>query len=188
MQLIDAVKERKSVKKFTGKEVDWRKIIQAIDLARFAPMAGNMHTVKYIIVDDKKKIQEIANATQQPFVQDAGQLIVIVSDRTKVEKMFDANKKGFGAQQAGAAIQTLLLALTEKKIDHCWVGFFDDKLIERACKIPEEQTIEAVIALGVASKIKVSRKAKPLLQTLVYFGEYGTKKMEPDDRVRHETA
>jgi nitroreductase len=188
MQLDEAIKTRRSVKKFTGKEADWKKIVQAIDLTRFTPMAGAMCSVKFIIISEKDRIKQIANATQQPFVHDAGNLIIVVSDRTKVDKMFDYNKKGFAQQQAGAAIQNLLLSLTEKKIDHCWVGFFDDELVAKACKIPEGQTIEAIIALGVESKLKISskRKEKPLLENLVYFEQFGTRKMVPDEKVRHE--
>ena len=39
MQLKDEIQKRKSVREFSSKKPDWRKIIHAIDYARFAPMA-----------------------------------------------------------------------------------------------------------------------------------------------------
>ena len=66
MQLLDAIKSRKSTKKFTGKKIDWRKIIQALEYTRFAPMAGNMFSLKFIIVQEEDKLKKLATACQQP--------------------------------------------------------------------------------------------------------------------------
>lgn len=184
MNLVDGIKSRRSVKTFNGKVPNWRKVIQAIDVARFSPMAGNMYSVKFIIIEDKEKIAKIADASQQSFVAKAGALIVLTSNREKVRKMFDANEKGFAQQQAGAAVQTLMLALEEKGIDSCWVGFFDDDIVREVVGVPDEQVVEAVIPIGFASKEKVSKKTKDSLETLVFFEKYGTKKKEPETKVR----
>lgn len=188
MQLSDAIKSRKSTKRFNGKDVDWRKIIQSIDLARFTPMAGNMFSVKFILVQDKNKIKQITSATQQDFVGDSGALLLIVSDRKKVEKMYDYNNKGFAQQQAGALIQNLLLLLTEKKIDSCWIGFFDDGIAKREACVPDDKDIEAIIAMGIGAKVKQPVREKPELESIVYFDKWGNKKMEPESRVRSEWA
>ena len=188
MQLVDAIKSRKSVKNFDGKVPSWKKVIQAIDVARFAPMAGNMFSVKFIIVEDRAKINKITGASQQDFVSKAGSLIVVTSNREKVKKMFDANEKGFAQQQAGAVIQNLLLALTEKGIDSCWVGFFDDDIVREAVSVPEGEEVEAVIAIGFAGKQPVSKKHKVELENIVFFEKFGTKRKEPPIVVRREWA
>lgn len=189
MDLTEAIKSRKSVKNFDGKVPSWKKVIQAINVARFAPMAGNMFSVKFILVEDRAKIEKIAGASQQPFVSKAGSLVVVTSNREKVRKMFDANEKGFAQQQAGVAIQNLLLALTEKKIDSCWVGFFDDEIVRETIVVPSEEEIEAVIALGFASKaMSGSKKQKADLENIVFFEKYGVRKKEPQSFVRHDGA
>ena len=188
MQLVDAIKTRRSVKNFTGKAPSWKKVIQAIDIARHVPMAGNMFSAKFILVEDRNIINKIAGATQQNFVSKAGSLIVVTSNREKVKKMFDANEKGFAQQQAGAAIQNLLLALTEKGIDSCWVGFFDDEIVRESVHVPEGEEVEAVIAVGFAGKEKVSKKSKADLENLVFFEKYGTRKKEPPIMVRRAWA
>jgi nitroreductase len=186
MQLKEAIVSRESTKRFNGKAVSWKKIIEAIDLARHSPMAGNIPSVKFVLVQDKKIIKKIADATQQTFVQDASAIAVVVSDREKVLKMYDYNQKGFAQQQAGAMIENFLLALTEKKIAHCWVGFFDDSLVKEAIALDEEREIEALIVIGERAKIKQEKRAKPELETILFFEKWGTRKMEPESRVRHE--
>ncbi len=74
MQLKDAVENRKSVRKFHHKKPDWRKIIRAIDSARFAPSAGNNFVIRFILVSDEKKIEKLGEASQQPFVGKANSL------------------------------------------------------------------------------------------------------------------
>jgi nitroreductase len=189
MDLVSAIKSRKSVKNFDGKVPSWKKVIQAIDVARFAPMAGNMCSVKFILVEDRDKIEKIAGACQQDFVSKAGSLIVVTSNREKVRKMFDANEKGFAQQQAGAVIQNLLLVLTEKGIDSCWVGFFDDAIVKETVKVSGSEEVEAVIALGFASKgVSENKKTKAELENIVFFEKYGAKKKEPPIVVRRAWA
>jgi nitroreductase len=187
MQLVNAIKARKSTKRFSGKVVDWRKIIQALEATRFAPMAGDMYSLKFILVQEKQKLDKIAKACQQDFTQDASAFVVVVSDRNKVKKMYDYNGKGFAEQQAGAAIQNFLLALTEKKIEHCWIGFFDDSLAHEAVSVPKEYFIEAMIAIGVGSKaVSSNKKIVPELDNIIYFDNWSNKRMEQESKIRHE--
>ncbi len=189
MQLTDAIKYRTSTKKFDGKKPDWKKLIQAVDLARFVPMAGNEFSLKFILIENEETIQKITDACQQEFVKTAGAILVVVSDRNHVKKMYDHNDKGFAAQQAGSAIQSILLALTEKKIDSCWVGFFDDNLMKEATEVPGKFTIEAIIPIGFNSPLKNKQnKQKPKLENVFYFESWGNKKMEPETRIRHDNV
>ena len=48
MDLDKAIKSRKSVRHFADKKPNWRDIIECIDAARFAPMAGNLFPLKYM--------------------------------------------------------------------------------------------------------------------------------------------
>lgn len=188
MDLVSAIKSRKSVKNFDGKVPSWKKVIQAIDVARHSPMAGNIFSVKFTIVENKGTIEKIAGACQQSFVSKAGSLIVVTSNREKVKKMFDANEKGFAQQQAGATIQNLLLALTEKGIESCWVGFFDDAIVKEAVKVPGSEEVEAVIPIGFAAKGNNPKKQKADLENIVFFEKFGARKKEPPIIVRRAWA
>ncbi len=187
MQLETAIKKRKSIRNYSGKKPDWRKILQALDYARFAPMAGNYNTVKYILVSDKEMIEKIEGACQQKFVAKADYVVVVVSDREKVKKLYDHYDKGFGAQQAGAAIQNVLLGLTEKGIATCWVGFFEDSIVKRELKISDSLTVEAILPLGIEGRMgKGADKPKPDLNNLVFFDKWGKKYMDEDTKQTYE--
>lgn len=187
MDLTKAIKERKSVRKYTDDEVDWRDIIKAIDMARFAPMAGNQFSLKFIFVHDEKKIQRLAEASQQEFVGKAKYVVVVISDDTKVIRSYGEERgKKFARQQAGAAIQNFLLKLTDMELATCWVGFFDDYIIKDTLQIPEDMVVEAIFPIGEETKIKTPEKKKADLENYIYFNKWGQKFWEPKTVVTHK--
>ncbi len=181
MDLTKTIKSRRSVKHFSNKKPSWKDIIECIDSARFAPMAGNLFPLRFILVNDKEKIQKIANACQQPFVSEAQYIMVVCSDCKLVLNAYEERAEKFCRQEAGAAIQNFLLKLEEKKLKTCWVGYFVDYLIKEALKIPKDVDVEAIFPIGYESKKPgtkpKSTKRKKELDSVLYFEEYKNKKM-----------
>ena len=89
MNLDKAIESRKSVRKFIQKKPDWRDIIECIDAARHAPMAGNNFTLKFIVVDDKDKIQRLSEASQQSFISQAHYVVVVCSDISRTSNAYE---------------------------------------------------------------------------------------------------
>ena len=177
MQLKDAIKKRKSVRRYFDKKPDWRKIIRAIDMARFAPSAGNNFVLKFILVSDEKKITELAKATQQDFVGTAKYVVVAVSDDSKLVKSYGDRGLRYAPQQAGAAIENFLLALTEQGLVTTWVGYFYDEQVKDILVIPENLSVEGIFPVGKETKIKISEKPKTDLENLLYFDKWKNKEM-----------
>ncbi|MBC8435028.1 nitroreductase family protein [archaeon] len=183
MQLTEAIKTRQSIKKFSDKKADWRKIVQAIDSARYTPMAGNNFSLKFILVRNVEKIEKLKAACQQDFVK-TPYVIVVVSDYNKVKKLYGKNGETFGKQQAGAAINNILLTLTNFGLDSCWVGYFSEKLVKSALKISDNFTVEALIPVGYRHKgysHKIALKTE--LENILFFDSWKNKKMSEEFRV-----
>ena len=180
MSLDSIIQKRKSVHSFSDKKADWRKIIKAIDSARYTPMAGNIFTPKFIVVYETGKIKQIAQSAQQPFIADASYVIIVCSKQTLAKVQFPEQSEMFVHQQAGAAIQNILLKLEEQGLASCWIGYFIEENIKTILKIPKEIKIEALIPVGHISKItKESKKNKIALDSILHFDKYGEKKMNP---------
>lgn len=184
MQLQKAIKERRSIRKYKTKSVDWRPIIEAIDSARLAPMAGNIYTPKFILISDEKIIEKLAEAAQQQFIQNAKYVVVVCSNPKLLITSYEERGKNYNKQQVGAAIQNFLLTLTEKKLATCWVGHFVDYLVKEAVGIPDGIEVEAMFPIGHELPSKIQRKrAKPTLDNLLYFNKWKNKKMEKHRKV-----
>lgn len=179
MELDKAIKARHSVRKFKEKKPDWRDIIDCIDSARYAPTAGNNSGVRFIVVDDKNKIEKIAAACQQEFVSQVSYLVVVCSTTGRIINAYGEQGKTFLRQQAGAAIQNFLLKIEEKGLATCWVGYFIEEQIKRELGIPDSTQVEAVFPVGFEFDKKHLQKEKPDLDSFLYFNSYGNKKMKP---------
>ncbi|VVB79918.1 Coenzyme F420:L-glutamate ligase [uncultured archaeon] len=187
MELQDAINERKSVHRFSDKKPDWRDILEVIDTARHAPMAGNDFILKFVTVFDPKVIEKIADACQQPFVGEAQYLIVVCSDTKRATNQFGEKADMFVRQQAGAAIQNMLLSITEKGLATCWVGYFVEEQVKREIKvIPPTVQIEAILPIGYESKAQEHKKVKKKkidLENVLFFNKWGEQKMRPPKKV-----
>ncbi len=186
MKLDDAIKQRRSVRRFDLKKPDWQKIIRAIDSARFAPCAGNQFVTKFILVSDEKKIKELATASQQNFVGTAKYIVVAISDDSNLIRDYDKRGTRYCAQQAGAAIENFLLALMDQKLVTTWVGHFYEEQVRRTLGIPEGLHIEALFPIGIETKIKTREKRKINLDHILYFDKWKNNKMAPMIKVSKE--
>jgi nitroreductase len=178
MELDKAIQSRRSVKKFDKKKPNWRKIIECIDSARFAPMAGNNYTLKFILVNDEEKIKKIAVSCQQDYVSQAKYLVVACSNPSRPVNEFGKSGEIFCRQQAGAAIQNFLLKITESGLSTCWVGYFVEEQIKKILDIPKEIDVEAIFPIGYEFEKPKTRKAKIDLDRILYFDKYGNTKMK----------
>ena len=185
MDLDKAIQIRHSVRKFSNKKPDWRNIIECIDSMRYAPMAGNNFTLKFILVDDEEKIKKISEAAQQDFISQAQYLVVACTDLTRPKNLYGENGEKWAKQQAGAAIENFLLKIEEFKLATCWVGLFNEELVQRELKIPEEIKVEAIFPIGYEFQKSKTRRAKIDLDRVLYFNSYGNSKMKsPAKNVR----
>lgn len=177
MQLKDAVESRRSVKRFHHKKPDWKKIIRAIDAGRFAPSAGNNFVTRFILVSSEGKIAKLAEASQQDFVGKAQYVVVVVSDPSRLVQDYGERGERYCAQQAGAAIQNFLLALTEQKLVTTWVGHFYDEQVKDVLGIPDKMKVDAMFPIGKETKIESRTRRKLKLENVLYFNKFGSKKM-----------
>ena len=177
MELDKAIKNRRSVRKFKSKKPDWRDIIECIDAMRYAPMAGDNFTLKFILVDDEKKIKKIANAAQQDFITETKYVVVVCSKPARTVNAYGERGKMYCQQQAGAAIQNFLLKIEEAGLSTCWIGHFVEEQVKRELKIPNDVDVEAVFPIGYEFRKPTTRKSKIDLDDTLYFNNYKSKKM-----------
>ncbi len=177
MELTKAIQERYSCKNFSSKKPNWRTIIECIDSARFAPMAGNTFSLKFILIDDSEKIQKLAEASQQSFIKNAHFVVAVLTHSFLTENAFEERGKKYLQQQAGAAIQNILLKITEAGLSTCWVGHFVDEQVKEILGVPESIEIEALLPIGYELKKSKTRKAKINLDAVLYFNKYKNKNM-----------
>lgn len=179
MDFNKILKERHSVRNFKKtKKVDYRKIIEVIEAGTLAPLAGNIYSLKYILVQDKEKIKALSVAAQQDFIENVDYIIVLCSDKKELEKSYYERGLVYSRQQAGAAIENMLLKITELGLASCWIGAFSDEVVKRVLSIPDNINIEAMLPIGIELG-KGKQQTKPSLDRILVFDSWSNKFMKP---------
>jgi len=176
MELKKAIEKRHSVRKFSSKKPKYKDILECINSARFAPMAGNNYTLKFILVSDEEKIGKLAEAAQQQFIKQAYYVLVAVSNSSITINLYGKRGEKYCEQQAGAAIENFLLKIEEKGLSSCWIGAFLEYQVKQCLDIPENIDVVAILPIGYEFE-KSQRRRKIELYDIMFFNKYGNKEM-----------
>jgi nitroreductase len=176
MEFDSVINQRHSTRKFKEtKKPDYGKIMEAIDTASKIPLAGNLPCLKYILVSDKKLINELTEACQQDFVSQVSYVIVVCTDRKFLEKNYYERAEMYARHEAGAAIENFLLKITDLGLDSCWIGAFSDETVKRILKIPDNIQVEAILPVGYSAE-KTEKRTRPTLESTMYYNGWGITK------------
>ena len=159
MNTIECIKTRRSVRRYTDEVISRQEIEELIDIARMAPSWKNTQTVRYVIVQDKEIISKIQEEAVLGFeynaktISQCNTLVVLTQVKGRCGYERDGSfSTGKGDRwemfDAGIAAQTLCLAAHEKGIGSCIMGIFDDAKVASLIKLPEEQSVAAIITMG----------------------------------------
>ena len=172
MELRDAILTRRSYTNYLDKKVDLQLIGEILNLAIYAPSAGNMQNWNIVIVDDDDKRKQIAQAClKQMWMYQAPVHIVILNKKPDIQRMFGKKGETYGIQNCAALAQNILLLATDAGLASCWVGSFDKDAINGIVGAPSTQEPEIIITLGYSKDKPVSTRYK--LERVCCFNQCG---------------
>jgi len=178
MDLKSAVEERVNFDRFDLKAPSWKKVVRAIDYARFAPSVGGIFAARFIVVQDEKTIGRLADAAQQSFIAKAKCCVVVVSDDDGLVRSYGEKGDLYGRRHVGAVVENFLLGLEEQKLVTSWIWYFADEVVRDILRIPGSVKVEGIFPIGVKPRSgSVKARRVETLDKILYFGEYGNKKM-----------
>ncbi len=181
MEVMDAIKHRRSIRKYREKAVPEKVVKQIIEAGRYAPSSHNSQPWRFIVVTDKKVIRELSDlikawfknkvklgAFASFFSKRLKQTINAAEKRVFTDKdlfFYDApclvliySKKGrFHAQDCALAAQNMMLEAYSLGIGSCWVGFAD-VVLSRSRKtrselgVPNKHKLMATLIFGYPEK------------------------------------
>ncbi len=173
MEFDKVIKNRASIRKYSDKKPDYEKIIKCLEAANSAPSPSNLSIIKFLIVNNKDKIKEIAQACQQDFVGTTDSLIVVCSDSAQCKKLYYERADKYIKQHAGAVIENFLLKVTDLGLASCWVGAFSDETVKRILDIPDNIEIEAILPIAYPHKKTTEKqKHKNEISKILYFDKW----------------
>jgi nitroreductase len=167
MNVLDAIRTRKSVRKYRNKTVEEDKLLAVLEAGRLAPSASNRQEWRFIIVKDreaKKKLAEAANS--QSFIAEAS--VVIVACAKTDEHVMRCGQACYPIDVA-IALDHITLVAVDLGLGTCWIGAFDEKEVKQILDIPAEIRVVALMPLGYPYDSSVANKKRLALNKIVKY-------------------
>lgn len=167
MDVLDAIKARRSIRKYTEDSVEDEKIQRCLEAARWAPSASNKQPWHFVVVrnqETRKKLSEMHPYGQ--FMKDSPVVFVVLGDP-------DLNPKYY-LMDACIATQNLLLAAHAQGLGTCWMGVIDASFendMKALLKIRDPLRILCCVSMGYPDESRTSSR-RPLSE-IVSYEAYG---------------
>jgi nitroreductase len=176
METLDSIFNRRSVRRYLDRPVEFEKITTIIDAARHAPSAGNLQDWRFVIVTEKSLIKQIADySVEQYWIQSAPVVIIVCAAPEKHEMYYGLRgKRLYNIQDCAASIQNILLAATDLGLGSCWIGAFEEDKLRSLMEIPPDIRPQAILTIGYADESPGERSLVPI-ENVTYFNRYGVK-------------
>ena len=148
MELWDALRTRRSIRKYKKDTVPDEKIERVLEAARIAPSADNKQPWSFVVVRNKEKIRELGEATYpgSEFTGNAPAVIVACANPEACGVRQDGVK--YFMVDIGIAFQQLILAAWELGLGTCWVADIQEDKIRKALDLPSQIIPIALTPLG----------------------------------------
>lgn len=165
MDILDIIKSRRSVRKFTTVPIAEELIDMILDAGRWAPSGMNNQAWRFAIIRDFGLKEEIAGLTHySKVVRSADMLICVFLDN---EKSYHREKD---IQSVGACLQNMLLEAHSLGLGAVWLGEIlkSSEQIRKVLGLDESLELMAVIALGHPDEKPREVKRKELKELIVF--------------------
>jgi nitroreductase len=175
MHVMDAVKKRRSIRKYKDIPVEWDKVVNILFAGQYAPSAGNLQDWKFITVTDPGLKEKITEAClNQVWMLQAPVFIVVCSLPERTHQYYGDRGKKYVYENCACAGMNMMLEATEQGLGSCWVGAFDETLMRTALGIPDRARPEMVLTLGYADE-EVPVPPRTVLESMVFLQKYGNR-------------
>jgi len=184
MDLLEAIRTRRSVRKFLSRPVEPEKLEAVLDAARLAPSWANMQCWRFVVVRDpqvKTRISELSyveeffstrgyksNPSQKALAQ-APVVIVACADPVRSGDLWG---QAYYMTDLGIAAENLMLAAHAAGLGTVFVGVFNEERLRELLGIPSGIRVVGLFPLGYPEEAGKSGPARQPLDEIVFQGKW----------------
>ncbi|WP_306533567.1 nitroreductase family protein [Geobacter sp.] len=184
METLEAIRTRRSVRKFSDRPVEPEKLQTVLEAARLAPSWANMQCWRFVVVEDqatKAQISELSYVEtyfapkgykSNPARKALAEAPVVIIACGEPPQSGELRGQQYYLTDVGIAAQNLMLAAHDQGLGSVFVGVFDEEQLGELIGIPAELRIVGLFPLGYPlEEVKAGPPRKPL-DEIVHYGKY----------------
>lgn len=188
--LLDLLKNRTSIRDFTGENVSKEVIDYILEAGRLSPSGGNEQPWKFGVITDKNIIKEISKISyNQRWIENASFLVVLCTcivdaecggrdiQKARFPKLSEAIENmdneiysclNLEEHQTKIPGTHMVLAALEHGIASTWVSYFDVNKVSTLLNLNKACIPSEILAFGYPTKRKEAVKKKSLDEIVFY--------------------
>lgn len=169
--MIDAIKKRRSIRKYKDKKIEKEKIDEILKAGMFSPSAHGSRPWHFILVTDKKKKESISKMKNWSYFCDNAPLVLVLC--SKKEKLWVEN--------LAIAAENILLEAVNQGLGSCIIQVrnsttLDNKdceeYVRKLFAIPEDIRILFLITLGYPDEEKSEHKDQEFEKEKIHYQKW----------------
>ena len=173
----ELIKNRRSMRKFTGEELSQEQVVALLKAALMAPTSKRSNSWQFIAVDDKEILKQLANCKEQAsaFIADAALAVVVTADPLASDVWIE-----------DASIASIMIQLQAEDLGlgSCWVqirerftasGMPSDEYVREVLDIPLQLQVLSIIAIGHKGMERKPIDEGHLQWEKIHINKYGGK-------------
>lgn len=148
MDVQQAIKGRRSIRRFEDKEIPEELLVQLVEAGVWAPSGGNAQTWVYIIVKDRRGIEKIKAISPGILGMPAAAIVVGQDKELAYKRGGELGRDTLSVMDAAMASQNIMLQAFAEGLGSCAVLSFHKKGVQKLVKLPDHIVPELIVILG----------------------------------------
>jgi nitroreductase len=186
METYQAIKSRRTIRKFKDVEVPWEYVIKLLEAGKSAPSSGNIQNWKFIVIRDTDQKKELAEMCgNQHWIARAPVLIAVVADVDKAKRFYGIRgDRLYSIQNCAAAATNMLIMANDLGLGGAWVGYMDEEKVSTVLTLTPNMRPQVILAIGYPDEDPPC-PPKYTLETVMYFRQFGGQGNRIDEIYKH---
>jgi nitroreductase len=164
MEILEAIRTRRSIRKYKKDSIPQEKIEEILDAGRWTPSANNSQPWEFITLTDPKVREEVASVlTWGKFLAQASLGIAII---------VNPKASNHPIEDGAAATYSMLLSAHALGLGGCWIApSVNEEGVKEILGVPKEKRLISVISLGYPDE--TPQKGRKELKEFTFSNRYG---------------
>ena len=161
MDALEAIRKRRSIRKYTGDTIPRQDLETIVDAGRLAATGSNQQPWDFIVVTNWDTIDQLKVAS--PWMDKAGAIIAVVMDPSS----------RWWLEDGAAAVENMLIACTALGYGACWLEGYTlprEEEFKALLGVPEGRRLLTLIPVGVPAEAPTRQKKS--LEQVIHWERY----------------
>jgi nitroreductase len=161
MDALEAIRKRRSIRKYTGDPIPRADLETIVDAGRLAATGSNQQPWDFIVVTDWDMIDQLRVASE--WMDKAAAIIAVVMDPSS----------RWWLEDGAAAVENMLIATTALGYGACWLEGYTlprEEQFKALLGVPADRRLLTLIPIGVPAESPT--RQKKTLEQVIHWEKY----------------